>query len=216
MKSLKKPFSEWFGYSRRERRATLLLLLMVTIIGFSRHLAVNNDPLPEITPLVIEQADVDTLVKNDVEVPVPVIPAARMRIPQPVIELNSCDSADLDALPGIGPVLSVRILKYRNLLGGYADPGQLLEVYGLRQEVYDLFSSRLRTDTTLLKMIHVNSDSYSVMIRHPYLGPENVSSIIRYRERQGRITGWAVLVDGGMIPEEKRSLLRYYLSYDFE
>lgn len=216
MKSLKKPFSEWFGYSRRERRATLLLLLAVSIIGFSRHLAVNNDSLPEIEFLVIDQAVKDTLVKNREEEPSPVSPAARRKIPQPVIELNSCDSADLDALPGIGPVLSVRILKYRNLLGGYAEPRQLLEVYGIRQEVYDLFSSRLRTDTTLIKMIQVNSDSYSVMIRHPYLGPENVSSIIRYRERQGKISGWAVMVDGGMIPEEKMSLLRYYLSYDFE
>jgi DNA uptake protein ComE-like DNA-binding protein len=216
MKSFKKPFSEWFGYTRRERRATLLLFLLVTIIGFSRHLAVNNEPLPDVELIVIARAVDVPLIKDGDNVSATVRPVARRNIPQPVIELNSCDSADLDALPGIGPVLSARILKYRNLLGGYAEPVQLLEVYGLRQEVYDLFSSRLRTDTTLIKMIYVNSDSYSVMIRHPYLGPENVSSIIRYRERQGKITGWGAMVDGGMIPDEKRALLRYYLSYDFE
>ena len=44
---------------------------------------------------------------------------------KPKLELNSCDSLSLVALPGIGPVLSVRIIKYRNLLGGFAAVEQL-------------------------------------------------------------------------------------------
>ncbi len=50
---------------------------------------------------------------------------------RPILNLNICDSASLEALPGIGPVLSSRIIKYRNLIGGYVSVDQLKEVYGL-------------------------------------------------------------------------------------
>src|SRR5665648_1161064 len=50
-----------------------------------------------------------------------------------LIDINSCDSATLVTLSGIGPVLSARIIKYRRLLGGFATTEQLKEVYGYRK-----------------------------------------------------------------------------------
>ncbi|HJB44538.1 MAG TPA: helix-hairpin-helix domain-containing protein, partial [Candidatus Coprenecus merdipullorum] len=42
-----------------------------------------------------------------------------------LVELNSADSAALDALPGIGPYYARQILAYRKRLGFYADISQL-------------------------------------------------------------------------------------------
>ena len=64
------------------------------------------------------------------------------------IDINGCDSAALVALPGIGPVLSARIIKYRKLLGGFASVEQLKEVYGLPEETYEMIKGRLYADSS--------------------------------------------------------------------
>lgn len=51
-----------------------------------------------------------------------------------VLDINSADSISLEALPAIGPVLSKRILKYRELLKGYASKKQYAEIYGISPE----------------------------------------------------------------------------------
>ena len=49
------------------------------------------------------------------------------------IDLNSADSIMLEQLPGIGNKLSKRIVKYRDILGGFYSLEQLHEVYGLNE-----------------------------------------------------------------------------------
>ncbi|HEY5515442.1 MAG TPA: helix-hairpin-helix domain-containing protein [Pengzhenrongella sp.] len=49
----------------------------------------------------------------------------------PVVDLNSADLADLDALPGIGPVLAQRVLDWRAQHGRFHDVAELGEVSGI-------------------------------------------------------------------------------------
>ena len=74
--------------------------------------------------------------------------------------INSCDSASLEALPGLGPVLSARIIRYRNLLGGFASVNQLREVYGLSEETYELISGMLTADSADISKININNADY--------------------------------------------------------
>ena len=37
------------------------------------------------------------------------------------LELNMADAQDLEVLPGLGPVLSQRIVRFREMLGGFHD-----------------------------------------------------------------------------------------------
>src|SRR5690606_9841495 len=46
-------------------------------------------------------------------------------------DLNTADTAQLVRVYGIGPVLSKRIVKFRERLGGFVAPEQVYEVYGL-------------------------------------------------------------------------------------
>ncbi|UCG27269.1 MAG: helix-hairpin-helix domain-containing protein, partial [Bacteroidales bacterium] len=84
------------------------------------------------------------------------------------IEINSADTMDLMPLKGIGPVLSRRILKYRNLLGGFYWKEQLLEVYGLTSVTYSEIEAFIEIDTFLVKKINLNQCTYADLIRHPY------------------------------------------------
>jgi competence ComEA-like helix-hairpin-helix protein len=49
------------------------------------------------------------------------------------LDLNAASAADLDRVPGIGPVLSQRIIDHRNTVGRFGSANDLLEVPGIGQ-----------------------------------------------------------------------------------
>ena len=55
-------------------------------------------------------------------------------------ELNRADTQQLISVYGIGPVFARRIIRYRELLGGFYRPDQLMEVYGFSLEQFEELS----------------------------------------------------------------------------
>jgi competence protein ComEA len=53
------------------------------------------------------------------------------------VNLNIATAADLDALPGIGPVLAQRIVSYRDQQGRFTSVEQLDDVPGIGPSIYD-------------------------------------------------------------------------------
>ncbi|MDQ6874789.1 MAG: ComEA family DNA-binding protein, partial [Actinomycetota bacterium] len=51
--------------------------------------------------------------------------------PGPLLDLNSATVAQLDALPGVGPVLAARIVAYRTQHGAFRSVDQLRDVTGI-------------------------------------------------------------------------------------
>lgn len=133
-----------------------------------------------------------------------------------LIELNSADSLLLTDLQGIGPVLAGRILKYRNLLGGFVRKEQLLEVYGLPYETFENINRAVNIDTTGITRIDLNKATYSKLIRHPYLDAYTVKGILNYRDIQGNIKDVNELKDNRIIPEENFSRIKPYLVVSIE
>lgn len=97
------------------------------------------------------------------------------------IELNAADSAALVTIPGVGPVYAKRIIKYRNLLGGFFSMEQLREVYGITEDTYEKMQKYLSLNNTTVKKINLNTDDFKVMSRHPYLGYEFAKKICNQR-----------------------------------
>ena len=129
------------------------------------------------------------------------------------IDLNRADSAELEALPGIGPVLSVRIIKYRYLLGYYYTPDQLADVYGLDGQVIEMNRHRFICDTGLLRKIYINSASYSDLLRHPYIGERQVEAIMSHRQLYGPLKGIPDLIANRIFTAEEMSRLKPYLDF---
>ncbi len=47
----------------------------------------------------------------------------------PLLDINTADSAQFDALPGIGPYFAAKMVSYRRELGGYSFPEQLMDIW---------------------------------------------------------------------------------------
>lgn len=58
-----------------------------------------------------------------------------IRIPK--VDINTADSAEFDALPGIGPYFAAKIVEYRAELGGYSSTRQLMDIYNFGEERYE-------------------------------------------------------------------------------
>lgn len=99
------------------------------------------------------------------------------------IELNSCDSIALLQLPEIGPAFAHRILKYRNLLGGFTSTLQLLEVYGFSSEKFKALQHMIYVNALAIKKLNVNTDDFKTINRHPYISYELTKLIFDWKRK---------------------------------
>lgn len=99
--------------------------------------------------------------------------------------LETADSAALEQLPGIGPVLAARIIRYRNKLGGFYELNQLREVYGLPDSLFDKIIHRLRLGKNQVELIKLNQATEMELSRHPYIQWKMARQLIRYRTQNG-------------------------------
>jgi len=204
----------WFGYSRRERRSTFILLNIIAAILGVRYFYPSEDNSIRIIPieLLVSKND-SSLIEQETPTVIRQKVSKSTFSRKPILNLNSCDSASLVALPGIGPVLSSRIIKYRNLIGGFVTVDQLKEVYGLPEETFEMISTLVKADSMNIKKIMINDWDYRKLVRHPYFQRSEVSAILKYRELNGRITGTGVMVENNLISAETCKRIRPYLDF---
>lgn len=127
------------------------------------------------------------------------------------IELNTADSVDLLKLNGIGPVFASRIIKYRNLLGGFYKKEQLLEVYNLSEEVYNKIIPEIFIDTTMIKKISLNFSDFGEISAHPYISNDLARLIIESRSKNGSFKSLKNINEENIITIEKFQEIESYL-----
>lgn len=240
MNLITKPIKDWFGFTRRERRSTfVLLVIVVIIIGFRYTVPDTKITIDDITDssLIAEKTtekDSERTYKtisfpgNSIDNELKTSYVRKPKISRSVIrkdynysnqkqqpiDINRCDSVALIRLPGIGPVLSSRIIKYRRLLGGYARIEQLKEVYGLPPETFALIKNRISVDSTLIIRININTAGYKELSHIRYLEKYDIASILKYRQLKGKITAMTELIDNKLITNEKAKKVSPYLKFD--
>ena len=103
--------------------------------------------------------------------------------PDFIINLNSADTLELQRLKGIGPSFARRIVGYRNRLGGYVNPKQLLEVFGVDSVLYKRIRGHLLVKTDSIKAIDLNTATFKDLMRHPYFPYDLTRSLVLYRQK---------------------------------
>ena len=88
---------------------------------------------------------------------------------------------------------------------------QLGEVYGLPEHTQSLLRARTVNDTLEVIKIDVNRVTFRNLLRHPYLGYDQVRLILRYRDVMGGIDSLQELVINDLISDSTLSRLAPYL-----
>lgn len=133
--------------------------------------------------------------------------------PGTVVELNSADTTALKKVPGIGSVFAKRIIKYRDLLGGFYSVEQLSEVYGIDEERYEAMKSWFSVDLSSIRQLNVNQMSAKELASHPYVSYKQARVIERQIRKKGKLQGWENLALLEEFTEYDRERLRHYFSF---
>jgi DNA uptake protein ComE-like DNA-binding protein len=99
--------------------------------------------------------------------------------------VNTADSAQWESLPGIGPVLAARIVKFRERLGGFYSIRQIGETYGLPDSTFNKIQPYLRLYKVSLKKLDLNLTDEKSLAQHPYIRYKLARLIVRYRSNHG-------------------------------
>jgi competence protein ComEA len=100
------------------------------------------------------------------------------------ININTADSLEFLSLPGIGPKLSQRIIRFREKLGGFYKIEQVAETFGLPDSTFNKIKDKL-TVNGQVRLLNINTASEELLNNHPYFQRSISNSIIQYRSQHG-------------------------------
>lgn len=100
-----------------------------------------------------------------------------------LIDINQATIAEWEALPGIGPVLASRIVKYRDKIGGFEEIEAVGKTYGIRDSLFEQIKPYLRVNTVAKPSI--NKASVAILEKAG-VAPAIASAIVAYRSQYGK------------------------------
>jgi len=134
----------------------------------------------------------------------------KVTVNKALLDLNTADSIQMKELPGIGDKLSKRIVKYRDLLGGFYSVAQLKEVYGLSEETILQIENKVVVDITKIQKLDVNFSDVNELSKHPYLKRNLAIQIVKFRTKYGIIRNLNVLRDSMILNIDDYNRLKPY------
>lgn len=106
-------------------------------------------------------------------------PKEHPKVVQAPIDINEATVDDWDALPGFGPVLSRRTVKFREALRGFASVDQLHMVYGLDSATVLGVRGRLHADAKDIRPMCMDSLSFRFLVKHPLFDATATRNVLR-------------------------------------
>lgn len=104
-------------------------------------------------------------------------------------DINTADTSQLKKIYGIGEKLSLRIINYRESLGGFIMEEQLQEVYGLDSAVVKRLLKQFYIAADFQPTrLNLNTATEEELEKHPYLNRKEAKAIIAYRFQHGAFT----------------------------
>lgn len=211
----------------------VLILLVVLILSYVLYSGITAKGLP--SPTEVQDTIPPGVARLDTAPPAPVEKEKSKSTPAPIrtdrypgpppdtkrpeaylpklkpgatIDLNTADTTLLKRVPGIGSSFARRIVKYRELLGGYYVVEQLQEVYGMDRERYDAIYPYFTVGTAVRPLtLTIDSISY-----HPYLSWRHKRALRRLLEEEQPLD-WSHLMATGDFTRDDSLRLAPYMPF---
>ena len=127
-------------------------------------------------------------------------------------DINLADTAQLKKIYGIGNVLSVRIVAYRDRLGGFISNDQLREVYGLDSVVLKQLNEKAFVNNDFRpRTLSINMATEKELALHPYIKSKLAKAIAAYRFQHGNFATIEDLQKIALIDHENFGKIKPYL-----
>ena len=203
LKKLQYYLKSTFGFSNRESRGFLLVLPALAVLY----------AVPSVYQKILDRRNVqryesylqsaDSLVRagwqpyqpSQTNVSTPSAPAdstkkkSSYQTPKTPslnkISFSEADSVLLQIVPGIGPTLAGRIVKYRESLGGLHQKEQILEVYGMNPETMDKLFDYFAFEPRIWQRVKINEADAGTLASHPYISYGEAKVIVAFRNQHG-------------------------------
>jgi competence ComEA-like helix-hairpin-helix protein len=129
-----------------------------------------------------------------------------------VVDINTADTSAFIALPGIGNKLALRIVNFRDKLGGFYSIDQISETYGIPDSVFRKIKPFLKLEANLVKKFNINTATKDEMKSHPYIKWNLANAIVEYRSQHGNFLSLEDLKKISLITPEVFDKIKFYLA----
>ena len=142
------------------------------------------------------------------------IPFEKKKVKIIILDINLATKEDLINVYGIGPALSDRILKLKELLGGFVSMEQMNDVWGLSPEVIENLNKNFKVASLpKVKKVDINNASIKELMLFPYFKYALAKAIVTYRSMNGDFKVNADLTKINGFPNDKINIIGLYLYF---
>ncbi len=101
-----------------------------------------------------------------------------------IIDINTASEEEWQKLRGIGPYYAGRIVRFREVLGGFLSIEQVAETYRLPDSTFQKILPFLQ-HSPIYRKIMINEVSEEDLKKHPYINYRQAGALIAFREQHG-------------------------------
>lgn len=131
-----------------------------------------------------------------------------------LIDINQATQADLIKIYGIGEGISLRILKFKESLGGFVSMEQMNDVWGLSPEVIQRLNDNFKiVSPPDVKKIDINNASLKEIAEFPYFKYTLAKEIVKHRSMNGDFKNATDLTKIKGLSIEKANIIALYLAF---
>jgi DNA uptake protein ComE-like DNA-binding protein len=131
-----------------------------------------------------------------------------------IIDINKASQEDLIKIFGIGEAISLRILKFKESLGGFVSMEQMKDVWGLSPEVIENLNLHFKVMALPnVKKIDINNASIKELSQFPYFNYQLARQIVTFRSMNGDIKNSEDLTKIKGLSIDKANIIVLYLDF---
>jgi competence protein ComEA len=223
---MKSQVKNYLAITKKQWNGMVILVVIVLLVlaapyvyrYFHKDSIINFTGFDAASAQLIRAQKADSLaphksLENDNDHPAKIYVSNKLK-PGATIELNAADSAQLTRVHGIGASFAIRIVRYRNRIGGFYKKDQLKEVYGLDSAKYTEIKDQLTVNPSAVVKININTISFASLRQSPYLSYKQASAIIEYRNQHGKYNSMEDVSNVAIITPETLRQIEPYLKFE--